>query len=41
MQGQVVESGTTNYGPNIVSFQLHAEIYAARPDIKAIIDIQV
>lgn len=41
MQGHVMESGTTNFGVNITTFQLHAAIYAARPDLKAIIDIQV
>ncbi|XP_050526782.1 protein hu-li tai shao isoform X1 [Daktulosphaira vitifoliae] len=41
MQGNVMETGTTNYGVNIGAFQLHAAIYAARPDLKAIIDVQV
>ncbi|XP_060855910.1 protein hu-li tai shao [Metopolophium dirhodum] len=41
MQGNVMEPGTTNYGVNITAFQLHAAIYAARPDLKAIIDVQV
>lgn len=41
MQGHVMESGTTNFGVNITTFQLHAAIYAARPDLKAIIDVQV
>ncbi|KAL4135105.1 hypothetical protein QTP88_006758 [Uroleucon formosanum] len=41
MQGNVMEPGTTNYGVNITTFQLHAAIYAARPDLKAIIDVQV
>lgn len=41
MQGNVMEPGTTNYGVNVTAFQLHAAIYAARPDLKAIIDVQV
>jgi adducin len=41
MQGNVMELGTTNYGVNMATFQLHAAIYAARPDLKAIIDVQV
>lgn len=39
MQGSVVEKGTTNYGVNRDSFQLHSAIHAARPDIKCIIHI--
>lgn len=41
MQGNVMEPGTTNYGVNKTTFQLHATIYAARPDLKAIIDVQM
>lgn len=41
MQGHIMESGTTNYGLNVKVFELHAAIYAARPDLKAIIDVQV
>lgn len=39
MQGNIVEKGTTNYGVNRDSFQLHSAIHAARPDIKCIIHI--
>lgn len=39
MQGSIVEKGTTNYGVNKESFQLHSAIHAARPDIKCIIHI--
>ncbi|XP_026275208.1 uncharacterized protein LOC113204296 isoform X3 [Frankliniella occidentalis] len=41
MQGNIVEKGTTNYGVNKDSFQLHSAIHAARPDIKCIIHIHV
>lgn len=41
MQSNVMAAGTTNYGISITAFQLHAAIYAARPDLKAIIDVQV
>ncbi|KAJ1525957.1 hypothetical protein ONE63_009142 [Megalurothrips usitatus] len=39
MQGNIVEKGTTNFGINRDSFQLHSAIHAARPDIKCIIHI--
>lgn len=39
MQGNIVEKGTTNFGVNKDSFQLHSAIHAARPDIKCIIHI--
>ncbi|XP_073996098.1 adducin 1-like protein hts isoform X31 [Rhodnius prolixus] len=39
MQGNIVESGTTNFGVNTAGFQLHAAVHSARPDIKCIIHI--
>lgn len=41
MQGNIMEPGTTNFGVNLSAFKLHAAIYAARPDLKAVIDVQV
>ncbi|XP_042222087.1 protein hu-li tai shao-like isoform X8 [Homarus americanus] len=39
MQGNVVESGSTNFGVNIAGLMLHSAIHAARPDIKCIVHI--
>ncbi|XP_065207024.1 protein hu-li tai shao isoform X3 [Planococcus citri] len=39
MQGNVIESGTTNFSVNVTGFQLHAAIYAARPDLKCIVHL--
>ncbi|KAK3876889.1 hypothetical protein Pcinc_018353 [Petrolisthes cinctipes] len=39
MQGNVVESGSTNFGVNVAGFTLHSAIHAARPDIRCIIHI--
>ena len=39
MQGNVVESGTTNFGVNVAGFMLHSAIHSARPDIKCIIHL--
>lgn len=39
MQGNVVESGTTNFSVNTQGFLLHSSIHAARPDVKCIIHI--
>lgn len=39
MQGGVIESGTTNFSMNVGGFQLHAAIYAARPDLKCIVHL--
>lgn len=39
MQGNVIESGTTNFSVNVGGFQLHAAIYAARPDLKCIVHL--
>ncbi|CAH0394574.1 unnamed protein product [Bemisia tabaci] len=39
MQGNVVESGTTNFPVNNEAFQLHAAVHAARPDIKCVIHV--
>ncbi len=39
MQGSVIESGTTNFPVNTGGFQLHAAIYAARPDLKCIVHL--
>lgn len=39
MQGNVIEPGTTNFSVNVGGFQLHAAIYAARPDLKCIVHL--
>merc|ERR1712079_393077 len=39
MQGQVVESGTTNFGVSVAGFMLHSAIHSARPDLKCIIHL--
>ena len=39
MQGNVVDSGSTNFGVNTAGFCLHSAIHAARPDIRAIIHL--
>ncbi|XKL64420.1 hypothetical protein PGB90_004506 [Kerria lacca] len=39
MQGNVIETGTTNFSVNAGGFQLHAAIYAARPDLKCIVHL--
>lgn len=39
MQGNIVESGSTNFGVSVAGFMLHSAIHAARPDIKCIIHI--
>merc|ERR1712088_622309 len=39
MQGQVVESGTTNFGVNQAGFLLHSALHQARPDVKCIIHL--
>ena len=41
MQGNVVESGTTNFGVNVAGFVLHSAIHSARPDIKCIIHLHL
>ncbi|XP_045126931.1 protein hu-li tai shao-like isoform X6 [Portunus trituberculatus] len=39
MQGNIVESGSTNFGVSVAGFMLHSAIHAARPDIKCIIHL--
>ena len=39
MQANIIESGTTNFSVNVTGFQLHAAIYAARPDLKCIVHL--
>lgn len=39
MQGNIIEPGTTNFSVNVGGFQLHAAIYAARPDLKCIVHL--
>lgn len=40
MQGNVVESGTTNFNINTQGFLLHSAIHASRPDLKCVIHIK-
>ena len=39
MLGQVVDPGTTTYGPNVAGLTLHSAIHHCRPDAKCIIHI--
>ncbi|XP_022254584.1 protein hu-li tai shao-like isoform X4 [Limulus polyphemus] len=39
MQGNVIDSGSSNFNFNRAGFMLHSAIHAARPDIRAIIHI--
>ncbi|KAG0728377.1 Protein hu-li tai shao [Chionoecetes opilio] len=39
MQGNVVETGSTNFGVSVAGFMLHSAIHAARPDIKCVIHL--
>jgi len=41
MQGNVLESGTTNFGVNHPGFALHSTIHSARPDIKCVIHLHL
>ncbi|XP_071524299.1 protein hu-li tai shao isoform X2 [Panulirus ornatus] len=39
MQGNIVETGSTNFGVNVAGFMLHSAIHAARPDLKCIVHL--
>nr|XP_053630858.1 protein hu-li tai shao-like isoform X3 [Cherax quadricarinatus] len=39
MQGNVVETGSTNFGVNVAGFMLHSAIHSARPDLKCVVHI--
>jgi len=41
MQGEVVETGTTNFGVNVAGFMLHAAIHSARPDLKCVVHVHM
>ena len=38
-QGNLVDSGTTNFGVNVAGFVLHSAIHAARPDAKCVVHV--
>ena len=35
--GNIIDHGTTSYGPNLAGFTLHSAIHNARPDVKCIL----
>ncbi|XP_033125508.1 gamma-adducin-like isoform X2 [Anneissia japonica] len=37
--GNIIDPGTTTYGPNLAGFTIHSAIHAARPDIKCVIHV--
>ncbi|XP_061655150.1 alpha-adducin isoform X19 [Phyllopteryx taeniolatus] len=39
LSGEIVDRGSTNLGVNRAGFNLHASIYATRPDVKCIVHI--
>ncbi len=39
MQGNIVETGSTNFGVSVAGFMLHSAIHSARPDIKCVIHL--
>ncbi|XP_071946979.1 alpha-adducin-like isoform X2 [Antedon mediterranea] len=37
--GNIIDHGTSTYGPNLAGFTLHSAIHAARPDIRCVIHV--
>lgn len=37
--GNVIEPGTTTYGPNLAGFTIHSAIHNSRPDVKCILHV--
>ena len=39
MLGQIVDPGTTTFGPNLAGFTLHSAIHNCRPDAKCVVHV--